>query len=889
MSTKTKLNLIRVYLILTLLNCLLTVSMLIITPNRVAEPFTKISLNNLFLILPTLVISVMLVWLLRNTRNQPRRAIHWIKKTDTLFHKDRFYWLILGLSASALFTFTLIIQVAGWVTNLQLKPFIQYTLPYIISFAIQCMLTIIFARLMRYGLEIEVFKPYKGMLRATGVVILLLACIVSFVLITGIGLTPDPAMWGDPGTPTLETQIITSFALTLGIYAALYLTACIVEKKRHRKLNIPDWIKTLSLSFLIWFLAFYLWSIEPLGRNYFTPDPLPPNYEVYPHSDAATYEIGAQNLLIGKSPNEELVRPLYSTFLAMAQYFNGIGYENILAWQIPIFALMPALVFVLVQRLHHTLSGLLVSLLVIFQQTNALALSGVINVSHIKLLMSDFPTTLILVALTLSGVIWLSNRKVRTSFAVLTAGILALAMLVRVQSGFVALAILGVILLLGVRSQRKQWLFQAAIFIVSLIIFVSPWMLRNWRLTGQFGFSQLGSGSHAQIEVLGMRYSQTPGEEGGSRLEGESQSEFLSRMINNAVTYALDNPLETAQFITAHLIHNEISTIFVLPVQYNLAQNLQEFISRLPYWSNKPIKLWEWCCSLSNYVEDLPYWDFWDGTILTTSHIPLITTLVLIAIGLGTTWARFKWIGFLPLFVNLSYSLGNAVARNSGWRFNMPVDWVGILYFGIGILQVCFWIATFFTNRIVPKVLTQNLTIDKQKIKQFSFDWRRITIFSSVILLLVTSIPILELVVKDRYAGESVKSVLYKLDQEGSLSLVGLQMSTIEEFLQLEGSVSGIGRALYPRHFQAGEGLPGSGWDGLSPMDTSRMTFVFTGTSPNQVILPLDEPPEYFPNASDVLIVGCLREGYVEASVLAIYGEEKSTILRSPIFIKTCN
>ena len=119
--------------------------------------------------------------------------------------------------------------------------------------------------------------------------------------------------------------------------------------------------------------------------------------------------------------------------------------------------------------------------------------------------------------------------------------------------------------------------------------------------------------------------------------------------------------------------------------------------------------------------------------------------------------------------------------------------------------------------------------------------------------------------------------------------MIGVQVSSIEELLNADGSVSGIGRALYPRHFPAGEGLPGTGWEGFSPMNMSRMTFVFTGTSPNQVVLPLDEPPDYFPHASDVLIIGCQREGFIEARIVAIYGEEKSAILRSPLSMRTCD
>jgi hypothetical protein len=604
--------------------------------------------------------------------------------------------------------------------------------------------------------------------------------------------------------------------------------------------------------------------------------------EIYPYSDATTYELGAQNLLIGVDPNLELVRPVYSLFLAAAQALGGIGYGSMLQWQVVVLALIPALLYVLGRAIHHRMSGMIVALLVIFQQSNAIALSGVVNVSHVNLLMSDLPTALVMVAFSLAGVFWLRKRDSRRVFAVLAAGILALGMLIRLQSFAVLLAVLGIVFLYAVKSDRKYWISGGIAFVVSLVLILTPWMYRNWRVTGQIGFSEVGSGSHAQAEVLGQRYTLEPDKQAGARFEGETQDEFLNRMVGGAVDFALSHPRETLEFMLVHFIHNQVSTILVLPARFDLSENLHDFISRLPYWSSKPLKLWERCCSLSSYVEELPYWDFWGGAVQHTSFIPLAVSLIFIAIGLGASWGRLGLAGLLPLFVNFAYTLSNAAARNSGWRFNLPVDWVGLFYYGIGIIQVCFWVAVFFSNRMVPRDFVGTTKARDIRLERRPFPWRQALWIGAVFFAVIAAIPLAEWAVPYRYEELSPQVVLRDLEEQGLLETVAVDTGFIDNFMNQDGAVAVTGRGLYPRFFRAGEGLPGTGWAGLAPMDYDRLTFYVTSSDPYQVVLPLSASPDSFPHASDVVVIGCQRDGYLEAKLVAIFGGQKPVIIRSP-------
>jgi hypothetical protein len=79
----------------------------------------------------------------------------------------------------------------------------------------------------------------------------------------------------------------------------------------------------------------------------------------------------------------------------------------------------------------------------------------------------------------------------------------------------------------------------------------------------------------------------------------------------------------------------------------------------------------------------------------------LIGYLVIIAVGLGAAWKRWRWTGLLPLAFNLSYAAANGIGRFSGWRYDLPADWIAYFYFGIGFAEILFWLASVFGFRLL--------------------------------------------------------------------------------------------------------------------------------------------------------------------------------------------
>jgi hypothetical protein len=108
----------------------------------------------------------------------------------------------------------------------------------------------------------------------------------------------------------------------------------------------------------------------------------------------------------------------------------------------------------------------------------------------------------------------------------------------------------------------------------------------------------------------------------------------------------------------------------------------------------------------------------------------------------------------------------------------------------------------------------------------------------------------------------------------------------IERFLAQDAAAVVAGRALYPRFYRAQEGEPGSGWWAFRERDFARLGFFVIGPERANVILPLETSPDWFPNASDVIVVGCQEEDYIEAASIwvSIDSGSKEDLLMHPSF-----
>ncbi|MEX2160745.1 MAG: hypothetical protein WD751_02430 [Anaerolineales bacterium] len=722
-------------------------------------------------------------------------------------------------------------------------------LAWLLLFSLQ---TLVFAPLLRAS-KSEAFN-IKAWLPG-GYALVVIAAVALFMWGTGLGLQPDRAGWDTPGVPLLATQVLlASFGAGL-----LYLLLIFIERRFGWQLSRVD----LIAAFVLWVLAIWIWQAQSLTPTFFSPTPRAPNFEYYPQSDAATHDLSAQSLLVGEGFNDVIEKPLYSFFLAILHTLAGQGYLNVVAVQIVVLALFPAILFLLGSQLHHRLTGLLLALAVILREQNAIALSGDINVSHSKLLMTDLPAALGMALLTLLVLRWFQADRRDLRWPLWVGGALGLLLLLRSQT----LIFLPVALILAFCQAGKILrirLQYAGLLLLGFLLAALPWMFRNYQYTGQFGYSQ-----PLQALYLAKQYSLTPELGDPGFPEGTPVSDYVSLGFSKVAQFTLTYPGEVARFVVAHFFHNEVSALLALPMRFDLTDKIVTFYNLRPYWLGAEDRLWSECCSLDTYVSDTPYWQNWDGQIPNDAWLPLAFNLTVVAIGVGAAWRKTGWLVLVPLGVHVLYNLSTAVARVSGWRLILPVDWVLTLFYCAGLAQLTLWGWSYlFESR-------QAKAEKRARPRPTSRRQQRLPQWAAAILLAGLLLPVAELAVPARFPVLDAATAQAQWETSDLAQMTGLNL---QGFLGQPGAKAIWGRALYPRFYATGVGESG-GESASNPLPFSRMAFRVVGPMRDQVALPLAAPPGFFPNAVDVLVLGCSEETYFRAAAVVFLNYEGQDLL----------
>src|SRR5258706_2068486 len=686
------------------------------------------------------------------------------------------------------------------------------------------------------------------------IVFALFLLLAGWIIWSRIGLNPDRSGWYSPGTPLLFGQVI--LAWILGMSFVFW------EKPMERLFsNLKYWKTKFTLDFalcmLFWLVAGLVWWAQPMNKwGYFTPTPTPPNLEYYPYSDAAIYDEASQGLLIGISRNASvMLRPLYTFFLALLHILVGQNYNRVVFSQILVLAIIPALIYLIGSKLGNRPAGIMAALLSILREKNSIALTNIIEVSHTKLLLSDVPAMALMLLFVFILIKWLRMPNQPNYRGVLAGAALGLVVLVRSQAQLLVPVIL-IILLLVDQFQWRMIVQKASLFIVGLMVVIIPWIWRNYLVSGNAAVEN--PEFYIRIFASGYVHSQTEID----MLAGENFDEYYARMKRQIGKFVIDNPREVARFYAAHYFHNEIDSVLYLPLTFKLD-------------------------SLYSYVGELMFWKDPSKNLSGGSLIMFLLNLAVISIGIGTALRKLKWIGLIPLFIHLGYSLSVVPLRLSGWRFILPVDWVALLYYSVGLSILSIAIRSIFIRKDAYTDFEKNVEVGEPKLasqKNLEPDFKMISLALIVSILFGLSMPFIEAVTPVRYPELSQDQIVreYFSGQTPLSDGSTLLSSELLSFLKTQnGSVILYGRALYPSYYKMGEY-----WGDQNPAlmiasEYSRLQFKLIGPTLGFVFIPLSQAPESFRHASDVLVIGC-SSNYVIRALLIKIGDEEDLLMAYP-------
>jgi len=295
-------------------------------------------------------------------------------------------------------------------------------------------------------------------------------------------------------------------------------------------------------------------------------------------------------------------------------------------------------------------------------------------------------------------------------------------------------------------------------------------------------------------------------------------------------------------------------------------------------------RLWGDCCSSQTYVQAVPLWNQSEGDFPESAPLMVFSNLAIIAIGLTVAWKRQDLIGWIPLGVSLIYVLSTSLGRYSGWRLILPADWAVFLYYAIGMGQITLWLFTFYTGRRLDQEdeIKDNLWQRISRVHLLpEISWRSTVLLSFGVFALGLIPLLLEAWIHSRYTQLPSQEDLMRIP------VIEFEKTHIDDWvtwIEENNAVAMHGRALYPRFYMPNQGELGSGHSAYSPRDFSRLGFYLVGPQSVQVIVPLDDSPEFFPNAADVLVIGCPADDYLDAVVIIV----QDTIIQAPTLPLSC-
>jgi hypothetical protein len=533
--------------------------------------------------------------------------------------------------------------------------------------------------------------------------------------------------------------------------------------------------------------------------------------------DSLAQSILAGNGFIGTIPP----RPLYILFLAGLHALFGQDYGRVILGQTLVFALLPVALYFLGKCLQSRAAGVTVALFAIFRELTSLWVSSGTRVSNSKMLLSEFVTTLALVAYLLIVLRWFREKRNGLFYPFICGGLLGLMLLLRSQSMFLAPGIL-VLALFAFWPDWKGWTLSSFIFAAGMILAVSPWLARNYSVTGKVTLDDPN-----QILMVASMYSGGTPTSNNILFEGKTLPEISGYVMDTV----LHRPGYVAGFVSNQFLANTIDSVLVLPI-----------FARYDGLTT-PI-----------YI----YWYEWNGNPTLPNILLILFYLIVIAFGLAAAWKRLRWAGLLPLVLFLCYAFSTSLARFSGWRYIFPADWVVYFYFGLGLIELLVNLTAFFGADPV-----RLLPVHEPVPTIWPTRPARVFLVAGAFLL-VGALPwIAERSLPNRLESICADSI------PSCLAAQGVDSSKVQDFLDQRDAVALSGRVLYPRYFSRNDGIPSTNPSpAYQPRDYPRTGFYFLVPGKMELaVLPM-KGAHPFPNAADAILLGCRRDKYVEVKMI---------------------
>lgn len=506
------------------------------------------------------------------------------------------------------------------------------------------------------------------------------------------GLVADTPLWNVPGIPVSNLQFFLLLLLSLGGWLVFL---------NRKALPLP--VVNLAIPFLIYLAAVILWGLTPLQHHFFITDLSAPSFQPFPVSDARVHDIGALSILNGQGIYfyGYTDKPLAMILTAVFHLIAGRDYALIQWLLVLVYALIPVFLYRFAKAFLNPFIGILAAGALIFQQWNAIRLSAMISTVNIKLLMTEAPTLLGLVLITMWLFQFLKQPSLRIALAL--GGTIAAMGLIRLNP-LLLLPVIGLTVLVYFGKKWKLSLFSILAVAVGFAILFGPWLIFGTTPDGKpWIFIKINDVIENRIREHAPQSSLTPPEPllkptampGAQPLYQASGINHLASQPFLSGRLSSEPAKSYPALVTAHFWHNTAASFLALP----------------DGWQYEPIKS---LASRDYWNDSLP----WNGSFPAQQVVALFCNVGLVGLGLYFAWRLHRWLGMVPLLLFFSYSLALAISLTSGGRYIVPINWIIFFYYGLGWMFFTFWLLRWLNilpaeSMISPEMPKQpNSTLD---------------------------------------------------------------------------------------------------------------------------------------------------------------------------------
>lgn len=822
------------------------------TPSTTKNIIFGYSTGKLIMIGGLFLLAVLLFWLALFFFRRPASSL---KIWHTLFDTSGSGNIFFGIACAGVLLSWILLFLPSYKYPGNLSEYIERLRPILVWMLVSSIATTILFLFVRRQKSARPFLSNDGSIALTVIwVAIPLFLIGSVIIKTGIGLAHTEDYWYGAGVPVLWLQVLVSVCAGICI-------GMLNDK-------LPRLLKQDAVwFFFFWILAGWLWAKQPLQPNWFMPGTAGNN--LFPFSDSALLDLKSQYALMGMGLNDLMYseRVIYPAFLTYLHAIFGQDVVLLMSAQAAVFAVLPALAYLLGSEIHSRPLGVAFASLLTFRGINAILSARWIDTASPKMILTDLPTAIALALLLVLMAKWIQSPQ-KITLIIFAGGALGMALMTRSHTILLIPIIITIVFMVGRFALRRSSL-AVLLLICGMLVFILPWEIRNQSQ----GIPMFSSYYEHIRTIINLRYGYEPVISYDLPVSFDTPDLSQISRHNTSPLFSIKPAAEIQpQFVNSgqilnHFMHNVITSVLFLPASFVL-DDLQ-----------------------STVKEALPFWQQgWTGEgNLRGALLMLAANICLISLGIVDLIKRNSKIYLLLISIFLGYLAANSLSLTSGGRYVVPVDWIILAFYLIGLLFLGNWFLARagFSHAYppYPHAIEASSATNVLPFKPLS------PIISSVVMVFFAGslAPLSEHLYRNPFSETSKTDMVLKLEQQDFFQMSGISKNDLSQFLLNPDAVIYEGRLFYPRYYESGVG-EADRQSFYSSFEWNRLVFTLTTPSlegPRGVFL-YGEDRWSLENASDIILIGCDTRHFVDALYVVSLGGSGEFYPRQPILNLSC-